>query len=572
MIGAMPRATSRISRTPRLAVEWQGRGESFRESLRALFAGPRPLKGRQLCGYFREACLPRRFPRSALLASLAIHIGLFHLHIPAWMESKPRAQLALPRIELVYYGPARDLPALRLPGPVKKTSPPGEAKQPLPRKGADAFHPRQTILSTPPRPTHPRQTLIQPEAPPEAPKILPELPNIVQWTAEKQPARPRLNFSPAKPARRRAAAASLDVPVPAVPNLERQPGELNIAASEVRNPRPRLPVAPAAVPRPGPQQASGDAAAAPDIAPSVGNGGGDLVRLVALSASPAEPKSVIEVPPGNLAARLVIAPELQPGVPGGSASGTTSNGGASGGAGSPGGTAASGGGAGGSGAAIADVSISGGAPGNISNVTGPGSLTPAKPEPARATPGVVARPLPERPQARLATLDPVRIAPSSTLEPIKSGAAAEHIFGPRRVYTLYVNAPNLTSSTGSWILRFAELVQKDAAAPGTSPLDDGQPAAYSTELTGPLPVRKVDPRYPPALVSAGVQGDVTLYAIIRRDGSVDSVQVLRSLDPQLDQHAIEALARWKFQPAERNGQPVELEAVVLIPFRIPRQF
>jgi len=53
---------------------------------------------------------------------------------------------------------------------------------------------------------------------------------------------------------------------------------------------------------------------------------------------------------------------------------------------------------------------------------------------------------------------------------------------------------------------------------------------------------------------------------------VDSVQVLRSLDPQLDQHAMEALARWKFQPAERNGTPVELEAVVLIPFRIQRQF
>jgi hypothetical protein len=30
---------------------------------------------------------------------------------------------------------------------------------------------------------------------------------------------------------------------------------------------------------------------------------------------------------------------------------------------------------------------------------------------------------------------------------------------------------------------------------------------------------------------------------------------------------MEALARWKFRPATRNGSPVELEAVIHIPFR-----
>jgi protein TonB len=63
-----------------------------------------------------------------------------------------------------------------------------------------------------------------------------------------------------------------------------------------------------------------------------------------------------------------------------------------------------------------------------------------------------------------------------------------------------------------------------------------------------------------------VQGEVVLYAIIRKDGSVDSIQVVRGLDPQLDQNAIQALGEWKFRPATRAGRPVDVEAVVHIPF------
>jgi TonB family protein len=58
-----------------------------------------------------------------------------------------------------------------------------------------------------------------------------------------------------------------------------------------------------------------------------------------------------------------------------------------------------------------------------------------------------------------------------------------------------------------------------------------------------------------------------LSAIIRKDGSVDSIQLVHSVDPQLDANAMEALSQWKFRPAEKDGDPVDLEAVVHIPFR-----
>ena len=60
---------------------------------------------------------------------------------------------------------------------------------------------------------------------------------------------------------------------------------------------------------------------------------------------------------------------------------------------------------------------------------------------------------------------------------------------------------------------------------------------------------------------------MVLYAIIRADGSVDSIQLVRKLDPRLDANAIQALAQWKFRPATRDGAPIDIEAVVHIPFR-----
>ena len=37
----------------------------------------------------------------------------------------------------------------------------------------------------------------------------------------------------------------------------------------------------------------------------------------------------------------------------------------------------------------------------------------------------------------------------------------QRVFGSKRYYSLIMNMPNLTSATGSWIIRFAELKQSD---------------------------------------------------------------------------------------------------------------
>jgi protein TonB len=547
-------------RDPQLAVAWEPRRRNFAGSVKVLFGAAKAPKEFQASPYFRDSWVRSPLPKRALLASTLWHIALFIFPFPLWRQSAPRTQLTLPQIEVTWYGPVGDLPPISPAGPAFKPSPPGEPHKPVPRGGADAFHPRQTIISAPERLTHPRQTLIQPDAPPGPPKILPQLPNVVQWAAAPQPPKPRLQISRealAKLRPKRLATRPLsELPVPEVPNLEKQAGELNIASNATTVPKPQLPIAPTSVPRAGPRQVGQDTGPAPDIRPDVNNGEAGVQRLIALSATPVDSAANLPIPAGNLAARLLISPEgTQPGVPGGSPNGTLgATGGAGGGPGSPGGTAGIGGGGNGSGPP--GVSINGGNPNAASGVSGLGAGLSSNPGSANPVP---VRVLPLKMEPRPAPANPGRTPPMPGFERIKPGAAPEEIFGPKQVYTLHVNMPNLASVTGSWVLSFVELRLGEEVQNKAEPT--------SGDLSGPVPLLKVDPKYPPSLMRAKVEGEVVLYAVIRKDGSVDSIQLVKGIDSQLDLNAMEALARWKFRPAERKGAPVELEAIVHIPFR-----
>jgi TonB family protein len=91
--------------------------------------------------------------------------------------------------------------------------------------------------------------------------------------------------------------------------------------------------------------------------------------------------------------------------------------------------------------------------------------------------------------------------------------------------------------------------------------------AKPRDLSAPSATRKVDPAYPLELMRQNVGDTVILYAIIHIDGTVGNVRVLRSVDDRIDQFATEAIAKWQFQPATKNGAPVDVEATFSIPFQ-----
>jgi TonB family protein len=528
------------SRLPRLdlGVDWGSPWVEFRSSWRDFFDGSKAPSAAELPADsdLRVEWIENRVPGKAFGSSILWHVALIGmLFLPIWhfLESKP-PDLALPRIELTWTNPSQDLPPISLPSHAPKPSPPGDPSKPLPEKGADAFHPRQTILSQPVRANHPRQTLIQPDAPATPPKIETPLPNIAEWAAAPAPPKPTLRMDSAA-APQRQNRATKDLTAPEIANQEKTLGELNIAASPTINPQPRMPMSAMskAAERETKQAENG-------AAPEVGSASGDanLHRLIAISANPAPPAAEVSVPQGNLSARVAISPDgKQPGSPGGVDHGSNENGGTGGGPSSSGGSGKN---SAGNGASLpAAVSVSGG------THSSSGGIAPA----GHATNKFVLKPL-----------NPTEAQPAthkgpSVIGTIDPNLAPEKILSGKEVYTLHINMPNLTSVSGSWIMHFAQLDEGD--------LPYNKPRG---KLSGPEPERKADPKYPQTLIKEKVDGEVILYAIIRKDGSVDSIQLVRGIDPQLDKNSMDALSRWVFRPGSRDGQPVDLEAVVHIPF------
>ena len=198
------------------------------------------------------------------------------------------------------------------------------------------------------------------------------------------------------------------------------------------------------------------------------------------------------------------------------------------------------------------MSISGGNPPANNGISGLGGSSSPR------ISGPAPRALMTRPDPRTKIDDaPERTGPPN-FAALPPGAKPEQIFISKKIYKMLVNMPNLNSATGSWILNFTELSVDSAGSRLDSP-----------DISGPVPLRKVDPKYPPTLINERVEGEVVLYAVIRRDGSVDSIQLVRGIDEQLDANAMEALSQWKFRPAARQGSPVDLEAIVHIPFHPP---
>lgn len=64
------------------------------------------------------------------------------------------------------------------------------------------------------------------------------------------------------------------------------------------------------------------------------------------------------------------------------------------------------------------------------------------------------------------------------------------------------------------------------------------------------------------------QGTVVLWAIVGEDGKVKDVRVSRSLNKDLDKKAVEAVKKWIFNPAKKDGKPVAVQINIEVNFKL----
>jgi protein TonB len=92
----------------------------------------------------------------------------------------------------------------------------------------------------------------------------------------------------------------------------------------------------------------------------------------------------------------------------------------------------------------------------------------------------------------------------------------------------------------------------------------GQEVAPGSGATMPRPVKVVKAVYTPEGRAARIEGRVLLSAVVRADGTVSDVKVVRSLDTKygLDTQAVNASKQWTFTPATRDGRPVAVSVTI----------
>ncbi|MGA8490339.1 MAG: TonB family protein [Terriglobales bacterium] len=502
--------------------------------------------------FWPDVFVPSRMPWTQFLQSTLGHVCVIAA-LWGWSLLWPqRSHMVQPALfhssDVVYYDASEYLAPLDT----------GEAHARLPQKG-EPEHAAQPIISVPPEADNRTQTIVAPTnvmlnhdvALPNIVALGRPTPTIPTAAVPASPSDLKLPVLPASvvapapeidsatPRRVQAPQPAVVEPTPEVADMaSRRLTDINIGHAQVVAPAPQLPMGEQRALAGMPTGNSGGAVVPPP--PSVqGSGASVDGRLIALNLHPSAPSGPVNVPAGNRRGTFAATPEGKPG-----AAGTPNI--------SGGNQANAGGGHGGG-----DPAGSGGK----ANGVPPGLFVGTSPKPntsALAGGTQVFSKAKSSDSSLMASAVQPRVSATPRTSEMLANAPSElerTVFGDRKSYAMILNVPNLNSAGGSWVMHFAEL--KDAEKPG--------------ELVAPVATQEVDPGYPLELMRQNVQGTVMLSAVIRSDGSVGDVRILRGVDDRLDVYASAALSRWRFRPATRNGDPVALQTVVMIPFRPMRK-
>jgi len=87
-------------------------------------------------------------------------------------------------------------------------------------------------------------------------------------------------------------------------------------------------------------------------------------------------------------------------------------------------------------------------------------------------------------------------------------------------------------------------------------------------ISAPQPVSTPDPEYTEQARVAKTQGTCILWLIVDDQGRPRDIRVVRGLGMGLDAKAIEAVKQWKFQPAMKDGRPVNVQISVEVGFHL----
>lgn len=104
-----------------------------------------------------------------------------------------------------------------------------------------------------------------------------------------------------------------------------------------------------------------------------------------------------------------------------------------------------------------------------------------------------------------------------------------------------------------------------------APMPAPAPPVGGGGATDPVPLNRPPPEYPREALRSRAGGTVRVRATVAANGRVERLELVQgSGNRHLDRAASEAVRRWTFRPATRNGQPVSADVIVPVSFEPPR--
>lgn len=136
--------------------------------------------------------------------------------------------------------------------------------------------------------------------------------------------------------------------------------------------------------------------------------------------------------------------------------------------------------------------------------------------------------------------------------------ASRYSFGPR-------------GSRFVWICLLAVVALPVVAQDAGTTTEGTESGAELREPLAPVLVESVNAEYPAQALAQRREGQVELTVIVRTDGSVGEVTISRSGGEDFDTAAVNAVRRWRFEPAFVDGRAVDSRISVPFLFTLPPQ-
>jgi TonB family protein len=96
----------------------------------------------------------------------------------------------------------------------------------------------------------------------------------------------------------------------------------------------------------------------------------------------------------------------------------------------------------------------------------------------------------------------------------------------------------------------------------------GGPYRPGSGVEPPRLLREVRADYTDEARRANIEGEVELEIVVRRDGTVGDIKIVRGLRGGLNERAVNAVRQWRFAPGRMKGTPVDVVVEVGVEFRL----